>query len=175
MLLFFGGAKQKRLLLLLLALIIIISFITGLIRVSAEPDDDLSDSTYNPKTVVMADFLIMTNALRRQYGLNELKANQELEKSAVAKLSAMGIQSYWGHTSPEGTDFSEYVWQFKSDSTKAGENLARCFENDELAFKGLVASNEHFKVLTTRDFKYLGVASAIDDKGCESIVMHFSN
>jgi uncharacterized protein YkwD len=175
MLLFFGGAKQKRLLLLLFALIIIITFITGLITVSAEPDDGLDDSIYNPKTVVMADFLIMTNALRRQYGLNELKAQKELEQSAVAKLNAMETQQYWGHTSPEGTDFSEYVWQFNVHSTKAGENLARCFENNEQAFKGLVASSEHFKVLTTKDFRYLGVASDIDDKGCESIVMHFSN
>lgn len=170
--LFFEGRPQ-RMLLALLAIILVLVGVVGF--VNATPETEAPAKEYNPQTKVMAEFLLMTNALRRNYGLTEVRASQLLEKSANAKLNDMQQNGYWGHYGPKKASFSDFIWQEKSDSTKAGENLARCFNNHDDAFKALVSSPTHFKVLTTADFDELGVASSINDKGCESIVMHFSN
>jgi uncharacterized protein YkwD len=133
-----------------------------------------SQSVYAPKTVVMQQFVLKTNELRRQYDLPELVPDAALETSAEAKLRDMSTQKYWGHYSPGGTSFSSFIWSQKDDAITVGENLARCFDSYDAAFAGLVASPTHFKVLTG-DFSNIGVASEITPGGCESIVMHVSN
>lgn len=172
--LFFEGRPQRVLLALLAIIILILSFV-GIVQATNGSRAVATEEDYKASTKVMADFVFMTNALRRKYSLNELKPSGELEASAYLKLDDMASGKYWGHYGPNKTSFSKFIWQELPSSYKVGENLARCFDNHEDAFKALVNSPTHFAVLTTTDFNQVGIASKVQENGCESIVMHFSN
>jgi uncharacterized protein YkwD len=127
---------------------------------------------YKSGSSVMESMVDSTNDLRLGLGLPGLEPRQSLEQSAYLKAEAMKNDYYWGHYAPDGTRFSKYIWQKEPSAVLVGENLARCFDNYDMAFKALVNSPTHYAVLTG-DFDYIGVSSITLDDGCESIVMHF--
>lgn len=130
-----------------------------------------SQTLHQPKTAVMQQFLTKTNQLRATAGKQPLQPNSSLEASARAKLADMQTNHYWGHRSPSNISFSAYIWQEDENAQLVGENLARCYDTYDEAFKALVNSPTHYSVLVG-DFTDIGVASQWTDYGCESIVMH---
>jgi len=131
-------------------------------------------AVYTPQTKVMQDFIEKTNTLRSANGKPTLIADAQLEASASIKLQDMNNDGYWGHYNPDGSDYSTIIWDQKPQAKTVGENLARCFASYDEAFNALVASPTHYAVLMG-DFSSIGVASAFDPRGCESIVMHVSS
>lgn len=133
----------------------------------------IGQPAYQPKTDVMKSMVDDTNKLRFNLGLPALEPKESLEKSAYLKADVMNRDYYWGHYSPDGTRFSEYIWQTEPEASLVGENLARCFDNYDLAFRALANSPTHYAVLTG-NFNFVGVSSIVQPDGCESIVMHFA-
>ena len=133
-----------------------------------------SDVLYSSKSDVMQTLTQKTNELRATKNLPALMQSQKLELSANDKLRNMQEQRYWGHYAPDGSSFSQYIWQYDNDAQLVGENLARCYVNYDAAFAALVNSPTHYQVLMG-DFTHIGISSQLLQDGCESIVMHFSN
>ena len=126
---------------------------------------------YVSSTTVMERMVLLTNELRSTKELPPLTPNRSLEVSAEAKLQEMANQKYWGHYTADGQSFSRFILEQVPDSQLVGENLARCYANYDTAFEALRQSPLHYLVMMG-DFTDIGVSSAIDSNGCESIVMH---
>ena len=160
---------RRTVVLLALALLLVIVVLFSSARLAAG-----GTTVSAPNSAVMTTLLQKTNDLRRVKGLDTLRPSAELERSALAKGTDMVAGRYWAHRSPDGTSFSAYIWDELPNATIVGENLAHCYASHDDAFTALVNSPTHYAVLTG-DFVSLGVASVIDNNGCESIVMHFSS
>ncbi len=127
-------------------------------------DTDSSESFY----------LQAINNLRASKKLKPLAIDSRLSSSALSKANNMVTENYFGHYSITGKSFSEYIWQSSPNAEKVGENLAKCYSTDQLAFEALVASPTHYTVMTA-SFTNFGVAEVENAKtGCTYTVMHFS-
>lgn len=119
-------------------------------------------------------YLHAVNQLRASRGLAPLVIDSRLTASANQKGTDMVAQSYWGHYAPNGTAFSDYIWQTSPKADRVGENLARCFTTRQDAFDALVASPTHYAIMTGK-FTNFGVAEVKDtDSGCTYTTMHFA-
>ncbi len=150
-------------------------FLVGIGVMFAFPSGGIAtgQSTYVSQSQAMQELVQRTNQLRVQKDLPTLQQSRQLEQSAVDKLQNMQQMDYWGHRSPDGASFSQFIWQYDTEAQLVGENLARCFDSYDAAFTALVASPAHYAVLTG-EFTNIGVASQKMANGCESIVMHVS-
>jgi len=119
-------------------------------------------------------YLNAVNELRASRGLAPLIVDSRLTASATQKGTDMVSQSYWGHYAPNGTAFSDYIWQTSPKADRVGENLARCFTTRQAAFEALVASPTHYAIMTGK-FTNFGVAEVEDTQsGCTYTTMHFA-
>lgn len=132
----------------------------------------VNQNTYEPVT---DEFLQQTNDLRQSLSIAPLQRDDRLELSSANKLKDMEDNNYWGHYDKSGESYAKFVWQSKSEASNSGENLAYCYKTPELAFNALANSHAHYQVLTSKDFRYVGVSNYLDANGCNSVVMHFSN
>lgn len=156
------------------ALGIIITLVAATIVPFASRSVASGQQQFVTNTAVMQVMLQKTNDLRKAQGLNTLLPSEELVSSANAKLADMQQKNYWSHYAPDGASFSGFIWQYDTDASLVGENLARCYQSYDEAFAALVASPTHYAVLTGK-FTNVGIASSTLADGCESIVMHVSN
>jgi len=120
-------------------------------------------------------YLNAVNNLRLSHGLKPLLIDSRLNSSAYEKATDMVVKGYWGHFAPAGgLSFADFIWQKSPGAETVGENLAKCFDSREDAFKALVASPEHYAVMTS-DFNDFGIAEKTDsNSGCVHTVMHFA-
>jgi uncharacterized protein YkwD len=119
-------------------------------------------------------YIQQMNQLRSTIGKGPLEYSSLLEKSASLKARDMVSNNYWGHYSPNGESFSDFIWRQSPDSQKVGENLARCFVTRESAFKALVASPTHYDIMVG-DFTNVGVSELTNvNDGCVYAVFHFA-
>jgi len=108
---------------------------------------------------ITADILIeYTNAERKNYDLNELKANAKLTAAAYAKANDMLNNQYWDHFGPDG----QTPWQFIDGAQYkyvfAGENLAKGFQTAEGLHQAWMASPTHRENIISGNYQDIGIA-----------------
>ncbi len=119
-------------------------------------------------------YLSVINKLRISKGLNLLVADTNLNTSAISKANAMINNGYFGHYSENGISFADYIWAQSPEAKKVGENLAKCYENDQQTFEALLQSLAHYGVMTG-DFTNFGMGSILNtNDSCVYQVFHFS-
>ena len=151
----------------LIFIIILLGSITSVSSQAASP----SISSINSK---VQDHLSLINELRTQSNLEPLLYNDNLAKSATNKALDMQSANYWGHQSPLGISFSDFIWRELPNSERVGENLARCFESSDLTFTALKNSQSHYDVMVG-DFTDFGMVEIFNNSdGCIYSVFHFS-
>lgn len=98
------------------------------------------------------------NEYRGKQSLPLLKRNQALDRAAVEKLEHMESKQYWAHFGPDG----ETPWQFIAEQdykySRAGENLAIGYTDDERLIQAWIKSPAHEKNLAGR-YSEIGIAS----------------
>lgn len=102
----------------------------------------------------MANELIdIMNAYRKQAGAKALKADKTL--TAAAKIRAQEITKIYSHTRPDGT-----LPDTLAPGKLFGENIARgsVLPTAQSAAKGFMASPEHKKIATNKDYTATGAA-----------------
>jgi len=105
----------------LLTLVLALQFVQGLSfngRILGEQAD-----------VSKAQLLAYTNEARGAEGFDALTLNDKLAKAAELKAEDMFRDQYWAHTAPDGT--KPWAWLGEADYKyeRAGENLAKGFNN----------------------------------------------
>ncbi len=119
----------------------------------------LIDSHRVHATALSADRVVqLTNAERRQRGLEPLQSNASLTAAAYAKASNMFTEQYWDHFGPNG----ETPWQFIRSSgyeySYAGENLGKGFTTAEGLHQAWMASVTHRDNIMNEHYTEIGVA-----------------
>ncbi len=128
------------------------------------------------QTINSADvfYIEKINNLRASVGEPYLFYKPALERSAAYKAQDMINNNYWGHFSPYGSSFSDFIWRETPFSEKVGENLAKCYDSRNDAFKALVNSPTHYEIMVG-DFTHVGISERINlSDGCIYTVLHFA-
>ncbi len=99
----------------------------------------------------------LTNQLRRQKGVPELKENAKLTEAARAKAQDMLAKQYFSHIGPDNKMLVDWLRTSKYSFSVAGENLAMGFESAEDVVNGWVQSPTHFANLIDSDYQEIGV------------------
>ena len=125
----------------------------------------------NTPTYTEGRMVSITNHYREDIGLTPLIESIELEKSAQIKADDLCRKQYWDHTSPDGTEFWELIDEAGYKYSLAGENLAKGYPNEKMAFKALLNSPSHYENIIG-DYKNIGTGWSYCD-GDGYIVMHY--
>ncbi|MDD3006970.1 MAG: CAP domain-containing protein [Candidatus Pacebacteria bacterium] len=114
----------------------------------------------------------LTNASRKEAGLESLTVNAKLEQAAMAKANDMLAKQYFEHTSPEGVTPWYWFNQVGYEYVFAAENLAIDFITSEGAHSALMKSMGHRENILGANYKELGIAVASGEfKGNNSIII----
>lgn len=162
---------------LAVALLLVVLVFSSVSLQAASPSAKNSVAKANNNQLVNpADIFYINkiNNLRSKAGKPPLAYNAVLEQSAYLKARDMVSNNYWGHYSPSGESFSDFIWRQSPDSQRVGENLARCFVTRQSAFEALVASPTHYAIMVG-DFSTIGVSElANTNDGCTYTILHFA-
>ena len=111
-------------------------------------------SDITPDTVLYA-----VNETRVEHGLQPLTMNAQLQQAAEAKGVNMQSYGYWAHTNPTT---HETGWTFIQASgyhyLRAGENLAKDYENVSDVMNGWLHSPAHTSIMLSGTYTETGVA-----------------
>ncbi|RLC39610.1 MAG: hypothetical protein DRH33_02405 [Candidatus Nealsonbacteria bacterium] len=123
----------------------------------------ISFLVYLPKSILFAqlsrDLLIeLTNEVRVEEGLNELKENPLLNKAAFMKAQDMLTNDYFAHQSPEGKTPWYWIEKAGYEYQSAGENLAIGFMDSEELIKAWHNSFSHRHNLLDPYYQEIGMA-----------------
>ena len=117
-------------------------------------------------------YVSLLNEERFERGLSRLWLDTKLTSSAQAKSQHLVDEDYWSHIAPDGTT----PWSFIKDSgykySKAGENLARCYDSPEETVQAWVDSPTHLANITDA-FEEVGFGIADRGDGCTVVTSHF--
>ena len=99
----------------------------------------------------------LTNEARVKNGVNKLRYNYRLQKSATMKACDMRDRNYWSHQDPEG----RYSWYMISKVgyryRMAGENLAKDFNSNEGMLEALMNSKTHRANILNPQYQDIGI------------------
>lgn len=102
----------------------------------------------------------LTNDVRAEVNLPELKSNEVLTRAAQAKAEDMAAKSYFAHQSPDGRQ----PWDWMADAgyqyQVAGENLAVNFHDSEDVVKAWQNSPTHNANLLSPRYTETGIGMA---------------
>lgn len=119
-----------------------------------------------------------TNQQRQSAGLNALKYNPSLSKSAEAKAKDMFAYNYWSHTSPSGKTPWEFFKESNYEYSIAGENLAKDFYDTESMLKAWMNSPTHKANIINSKYKEIGIGvvnGTINGIETTLVVQHFGS
>lgn len=100
----------------------------------------------------------ITNEKRTEYGLFELKVNDQLSAAAAKKAGDMFANDYWAHNSPAGRTPWTFITAAGYRYIFAGENLARDFTGPDAVVRAWMNSPTHRANLLDHNFREIGVA-----------------
>jgi len=136
----------------------------------------------SPKTAYLSqqidtDTLIrLTNEERKRNGLNPLLYNETLAKAAEIKALDLLEDDYFGHNTPEGKDFVDWIKEAGYGYAYAGENLAMDFATSEGVMNGWMDSEKHCDNILGSNYEEIGiavVAGEFNDKKTTMVVQIF--
>lgn len=128
---------------------------------------DLSSVGGPTKYVPENENLVRINSLRKE----PLQEKQSLAKSAQIKADDLASGGDWSHDSPNAK-FSAVIFEHNPNAVEVGENLAKCFANEDDALEAWKQSPSHYDNIKG-DWQYWGRGVATGN-GCTYIVDHFS-
>jgi uncharacterized protein YkwD len=116
----------------------------------------------------ISQLLAFVNAKRQEMGIAPLIVHPALEQAAAQKAAHMVERGYWDHSDPSS---GVTPWQFIDAAgyryAKAGENLARDFEDSQLVVDAWMASPSHKANMLEREYTHTGIGIAygmLDEK-----------
>lgn len=116
--------------------------------------------------------LAYVNLLRQESGIAPLVVHPALEQAAAQKAAHMIDSGYWEHTDPNS---GITPWQFIDDSgyryAKAGENLARDFDDSQKVTEAWMASPPHRANLLESAYVHTGIGIAYGMRSQEPTVL----
>jgi len=142
--------KNLNILLLVLAFSVYFSSILFLL-----PEKALASSN-------TANLIKLTNEIRIQNNLPELKESETLNKVALSRAQDMLQNNYFSHQSPNGKSFINELEKKKYYFSSAGENLAIDFYENEKIVNSWMQSPAHRQNILNPDFKEIGIGRAND-------------
>ena len=119
----------------------------------------------------------LTNQVRKEAGLAELKQNDLLNQAAEAKAKDMFKNDYFAHTSPKGVTPWYWIKQSGYAYGYAGENLAINYDTAESEHKAWMKSPTHRANILNKNYQEIGIAvveGKIDDKNARVTVQIFA-
>ncbi|MBU1031314.1 CAP domain-containing protein [Patescibacteria group bacterium] len=129
---------------------------------------------------IRQEIISLVNAERIRNGLNPLKENGLLDKSAELKANDMFERAYWSHNSPAGVETWVFFKKVGYLYTEAGENLAKNFYNTNSVFNSWMYSPTHKANILKSVYEETGVGviypttdSYLFNRGSLVVVQHF--
>lgn len=116
------------------------------------------------------------NAARKNAGLSELKADNNLTK--VASVRVKEIKGYFSHTRPDGRkSYTAYADLGITKPTSVAENIANAtrFENAKDIVDLWLSSPDHRALILSSKYTRFGMAWYVGDNGKEYAVMELGN
>jgi uncharacterized protein YkwD len=120
----------------------------------------------------------LTNEIRvLEQGLNSLKVNEKLNKSALMKVDDMFAKGYFDHISPSGVGVSDLGNKTSYEHILMGENLAMgSIRTNEELIKAWMNSEGHRANIINKNYTEIGVAvkyGKYDGQNVWMAVQHF--
>lgn len=116
----------------------------------------------------ISQLLAFVNAKRQELGIAPLIVHPALEQAAAQKAAHMVERGYWDHSDPSS---GVTPWQFIDAAgyryAKAGENLARDFDDSQQVTDAWMASPSHKANMLESDYTHTGIGIAygmLDEK-----------
>ncbi len=110
----------------------------------------------------------LTNEIRDEHGLEQLRRSPRLERAAQAKAEDMLERDYWSHFAPDGTSPWSFIKEVNYSYRYAGENLAKSFQTNQGVIQGWMQSYDHRNNLLDSRFTEIGIATASGALGDEN-------
>jgi uncharacterized protein YkwD len=105
-----------------------------------------------------SEILSITNEIRKSNGLSELVADSNLTAAAAYHATDMYNQSYFDHTSKDGTDFYTRIRRFTTDYSTLGENIAKGSMTAQEVMDLWMNSDGHRANILNSGYKHVGIA-----------------
>lgn len=99
----------------------------------------------------------LVNDIRRQNGLNTLKANWELSRVARYKSQDMADNGYFAHNSPTYGSPANMIKNFGISASRSGENIAKGYKTPQQVVNGWMNSSGHRANILNASYKQIGV------------------
>lgn len=104
------------------------------------------------------EMLKYINALRKEYGIDEVKGYETLDKAA--DIRAKELKTLFEHTRPDSTKYSTVLKQVGINGGRSGENITYGMNTSftvEEAFNKWKSSQKHLENMLDPDFKYMSI------------------
>lgn len=122
----------------------------------------------------------LVNAERIKKGLEPLKENILLNKSAELKAEDLIEKNYWDHNSPQGVEPWVFFKKVGYSYSEAGENLAKNFYNPQDVVNDWMNSQKHRENILKNVYEEMGIAvivptvtNTLFTDGSLLVVQHF--
>ncbi len=107
-----------------------------------------------------ADIVLATNKAREAKRLDSLTTNAALSRAAQKKANDMVTQGYFGHISPTGIKYLDFVTNAGYSYRKLGENLAFRYETPRSIINAWLRSEGHRANVLGSGYTDVGVGMA---------------
>ena len=123
----------------------------------AKPRTPLPEAGGDKFSEVRAEFLKLINSERKKVGAGGLKLDETLSKAAQRRASE--LPSAWGHTRPDGRNYSSVFAEFGLNPSRSGENVASNTKalKARLFHEQFMNSAGHKKNLLSPDYSTVGL------------------
>ncbi|MFA6466375.1 MAG: CAP domain-containing protein [Patescibacteria group bacterium] len=105
----------------------------------------------------------LTNNIRNELGINQLKENQVLNQAALNKAQDMLLNQYFAHVSPDDRALRHWLYDLSYNFRFAGENLAIGFSDANDVVAAWKESPTHYSNIIDPDFTEIGVGVVSGD------------
>jgi uncharacterized protein YkwD len=138
---------------------------------NTEATEATTESTTESTTVatdeIANEILAITNDIRVQNGLSALTLDKDLTAAAAYHAKDMYDNSYFDHTSKDGTDFYTRIRRFTTAYSTLGENIAKGNMTAEEVMDLWMNSEGHRANILNAEYKHVGIAQY---NGCYFVV-----
>lgn len=123
----------------------------------AKPRTPLPEAGGDKFSVVRAELLKLINAERQKTGAGGLKLDETLSKAAQRRASE--LPAAWGHTRPDGRNYSSVFAEFGLNPARSGENVASNTKSLKASYfhEQFMNSPGHKKTLLSLDYSTVGL------------------
>jgi uncharacterized protein YkwD len=142
---------------ILVAIFLILFSINRITPPASFEKQDISQSNSGQKPAPKSLY-DLHNQYRSDKGLTNLSVNEKLEQSAKIKVNDMCETDHFEHSLSTGEDWIVPIEQVGYEYTQAGENLAKGYPTDDMAFIALTRSPTHLENIINQEYTEIGIA-----------------